>query len=236
MNVTSMRTWLNAAGILAALLASTLALPADPLKSPRRMVNGKVVELSPLFKWWPHHEGKRPLTAWVHVTGAIVGTNGLGWVVAAQVEKTDHPARRTETEPAKPNGAHRVILKDPPLMERAEFERLSAQLKALNAQHAKLAGEEAQAKNRADALGREARANRRYGARSRTLSAEHNQAAQAEKEAKQELKPLDQQLQAVKKKLAAFPNPDHYEVDCFALELQQEYTGLPLYDHGQVYQ
>ncbi len=231
-----MRTWLKAAGVLAALLATTTVLPANPLKSPKRMVNGQVVELSPLFKWWPHREGKRPLTAWVHVTGAIVGTNGLGWVVEAQVEKTDRPGRRTETEHAKGDGPHRVILKEPPLAERAEFERLSAQLKALNAQHSKLTSEEAQAKNRADALGREARANRRYGARSRTLAAEHNQAAEVEKEAKQELKPLDQQLQAVKKKLAAFPHPDRYEVDCFALELQQDYTGLPLYDHGQVYQ
>jgi hypothetical protein len=49
------------------------------------------------------------------------------------------------------------------------------------------------------------------------------------------LKPLDQQIQELKKKLAAYANPEHYEVDCLALETLQQYSGMPLYDHGQAF-
>ena len=220
---------------MAVLLAAGSTLPASPLKAPKRVVNGQTVELTPLFKWWTKHDGKRPLTAWVHVTGQIVGTNVLGWVVEAQIEKTDRPDRPEESEPAKSAGPVRIVLREPPEQERAEFERLSAQLKTLNAQHAALTSQEANAKNRADALGREESANRRYGVHSREVALEHKQATQVQNQAKEELKPVDQQLQDLKKKLAAYPNPDHYEVDCFALETLQQYSGMPLYDHGRVF-
>ncbi len=219
-------------GIVAVLLAAGSSLPATPLKAPKRTVDGRTVDLSPLFKWWAKHDGKRPLAAWVHVTGTVVATNAWGWVVEAQLEKTDHPNRQTEDKPATTTGPTRIVLREPPLQDRALFEQLSSQLKTLNAQHATLAGQEAQAKNRADALNREQHANHH----SRALAAEHRQVVQVENQAKQELKPVDQQIQDLKKKLAAYPNPDHYEVDCFALDTQRVYNGLPLYDHGQVYQ
>jgi hypothetical protein len=230
-----MRLSFRMGGTLAMVLAACSALPASPLKAPKRVVNGQTVELSPLFKWWAKHDGKRPLTAWVHVTGTIVGTNAWGWVVEAQIEKTDRPNRPGETEHAKGEGPTKIILREPPLRERAKFEQLSAQLKALNAQHAALAGQEAGAKNRADTLSREERANRRDGGRSRELALQQKQATQVENLAKQDLKPLDQQIQDLKKKLTVYPNPDHYQVDCFALETLQEYSGMPLYDHGQVF-
>ena len=112
---------------------------------------------------------------------------------------------------------------------------MSAQLKTLNAQHASLASQETSAKNRADALGREESANRRYGVHSREVAIEHKQATQVENQAKQELKPIDQQIQELKKKLAVYANPDHYEMDCFALETLQQYSGMPVYDHGQAF-
>ena len=220
---------------LAVLVAACCTLPASPLKAPKRMINGRMVELTPLFKWWAKHEGQRPLTAWVHITGQIVATNGWDWVVEAQIEKTDRPNRPEEAEHRTEGGPTRIILREPPVQDRAEFEQLSTQLKTLTAQHASLAGQEADAKSRADALGREEKANKRYGVRSRDLAAEHRQATQVEHQAKQNLKPLDQQIQELKKKLAAYPNPDHYEVDCFALETLLQSSGMPLYEHGQVF-
>ena len=219
-------------GIVVVLLAAGPDLPATPLKAPKRVVDGKTVDLSPLFKWWTKHDGRRPLAAWVHVTGAVVGTNAWGWVVEAQIEKTDHPARQTGANPANADGPARILLREPPMQDKAQFEQLSVQLKALNAQHAALTGEESQARNRADALSREQRA---YP-RSRVIAAEHRQVVQVENQAREGLKPIDLQIQDLKKKLAAYPNPDHYEVDCFALDTQRAYSGLPLYDHGQVYQ
>lgn len=222
-------------GVVAVLMAAWTTLPASPLKAPKRVVSGQSVDLNPLFKWWAKHEGKRPLAAWVHVTGTIVGTNAWDWVVEAQVEKTERPNRPDESAKRNNEGRRKILLREPPQQDRAEFERLNAELKAMNAQHSALAGEEAQAKNRADALGREQQANRRNGVRSRTLAAEHRQATQVENQAKQQIKPLDQQIQELRKKLSAYPNPDHYEVDCFALETLKESGGLPLYDHGQVF-
>lgn len=222
-------------GAVTLLMAAGTTLPASPLKAPKRVVSGQSVDLSPLFKWWTKHEGKRPLAAWVHVTGTVVGTNAWGWVVEAQVEKSERPNRPEESSQRNKEGRRKILLREPPQQDRAEFERLSTELKNLNAQHAALTGEEAQAKNRADALRREQQANRRNGVRSRTLAAENRQATQVESQAKQQIKPLDQQIQELKKKLSVYPNPDHYEVDCFALETLKESGGMPLYDHGQVF-
>jgi hypothetical protein len=178
---TGIRCKLSAA--LAAVVVVCGTLLASPLKAPKRMINGQMVELTPLFKWWAKRDGQRPLTAWVHITGKIVGTNGWDWVVEAQIEKTDRPNRPEEAGHRTEGGPTRIVLREPPVQDRAEFEQLSAQLKTLTAQHAALAGQEADAKNRADALNREEQANRRYGVRSRDLAVEHKQATQVENQA-----------------------------------------------------
>src|SRR5690242_18285453 len=59
---------------------------ANPAQAPRRIVNGFAVDISPLCTWWTNHEGARPLISWVHVTGAIVGTNSGAWVIEARVD------------------------------------------------------------------------------------------------------------------------------------------------------
>jgi len=102
----------------------------------------------------------------------------------------------------------------------------------LNQQRGQLAAEESQAKNRADALAREQNSYRRSGMRSPTLASESRQVKAVEDEVKRELKPLDQQIQDLKKRLAAYPNTDHYVLDCFALDTSQELNGAPVYDHG----
>jgi hypothetical protein len=134
------------AGCLVALAAlAEPGLQANPLKDPKRVVSERSVDLSPLFRWWNKREETRPLTAWVHLQGEIVGTNAWGWIVEAQVEETGQPGKN----PA-PKGANghppRILLKTPPLTDRAEFEQLNAQLKALEAEHTELANEENQAK------------------------------------------------------------------------------------------
>jgi hypothetical protein len=222
--------------VLACVLSTLCFCPranGSPLKDPRRSIAGHVIVLTPLFTWWAKHEGPRPLSAWVHLTGSIVGTNTAGWILEAKVEKTEHVSLAA-TESESP-GSPRIILRNPPLQDRAEFDALRAQLTELNQQHAMVAGEEAQAKNRADAIAREERANRRNGFRARALGIEARQVSSAEKQAKSELQPLDQQIQALKKKLAAYSNAERYDVDCFALDTGQEYRRMPIYDHGQLY-
>src|SRR5262252_6910694 len=95
---------------------------ADPLKFPKRTVNGVAVDLNPLFRWWTNHSGTRPLTAWVHVTGAIVGTNSLGWTVQGTVERRSDLPDESEPEKSSPS----FILRNPPLSDLAKFDELVA--------------------------------------------------------------------------------------------------------------
>jgi outer membrane murein-binding lipoprotein Lpp len=201
-------------GLLFFLAAPSPWLGANPLKEPKRVVSGRTADLAPLFHWWTNHAGARPLVAWVHVTGSIVGTNVSGWILEAQVETTERTVART---PALGTGS-KIILRNPPLQDRAEFDSLLAQLKLLNAQHDGLANVEDRAKKDARAAGRA-----KYRAR---------QDKQVESEAKAELRPLDRQIQDVKTKLATYPNAEHYSVDCFALDTGQAFGGMAVFDHG----
>src|SRR5437588_8650738 len=74
--------------IFALLVLSLGSSLAGPLQNPKRVVNGQTVDLNPLFQWWSKHNGYRPLAAWVHITGSIAGTNGVGWIVAGKIEKS----------------------------------------------------------------------------------------------------------------------------------------------------
>jgi hypothetical protein len=214
------------AATLGALLLGTLALHANPARDARRLVNGRAADLTPLIKWWTNHSGTRPLTAWVHVRGPIVGTNAGCWVVQAQVE---HARRDEAAGETSSHVSDKLLLKNPPLRELAEFQQLTAQLKALEEARGQVHAQEQQAKSTAEALAKEQNINRRY------RSAQTRRARLTENEAKAELKPLDQQIQDVKQKLAIYPSAGHYEVDCFALDIGQTYSGLSLYDHGQVF-
>jgi len=215
----------------ALLLPVALALHANPAREPKRLVNGHTADITPLIKWWTNHYGARPLTAWVHVRGPVVGTNAGYWVLAAQVERAHRDENSGE---GSSDHSGKVLLKNPPMQEKLEFEQLSAQLKTLEQSRGQVYAQEEQAKNQADALHKQQTANRRLGYRSRAVDAEHRQATQTENEAKAELKPIDQQIQVLKKKLAIYPTTDQYEVDCFALDLDQKYGGLYLFDHGIV--
>src|ERR1041385_5018948 len=72
-------------GCFLVLSAAFEPAQANPLKSPRRTINQYVVDLNPLFRWWTNRAGARPLEAWVHITGQIVGTNAWGWVLHAHI-------------------------------------------------------------------------------------------------------------------------------------------------------
>ena len=213
------------------VLLAAVALHANPAREPKRLVNGRTADLTPLIKWWTNHSGSRPLTAWVHVRGPIVGTNAGCWVISAEVE---HPHHEEKASDGSSDYSGKILLKNPPLQEKADFDQLSAQLKALEQSRGQVHAQEEQAKNQAEALHKQQNANRRLGYRSKALAAESRQATVTENEAKAELKPLDQQIQELKKKLAIYPGTDHYEVDCFALDLDQKHSGLYMYDHGLV--
>lgn len=212
-------------------LLVVLALPtfgdlrANPSRDSKRLLDGQTVNLAPLFRWWTNRAGPRPLAAWMQVRGRIVGTNAWGWVIEGHVEHTSASAESG-------GGSGRVLLRHPPIEELVEFERLSAELKDLEAQRGAVAGSEHTAQNKDSAVAKEQSGYRKYGRRDPALAREARALKTSENQAKAELKPLDQQIAELKKKLSAFPNPEHYEVDCFALDTGQQYQGLPMFDHG----
>jgi hypothetical protein len=225
-----LKTW----ALVSLVLLPGLWASASPLRAPRRIINGQTVSLDPLFQWWTNHHGARPLSAWVHITGTVVGTNAWGWIVEAQVEKTDRPNKPEPSADAETNGPGKILLGNPPLMDRTEFELLSAQLKALNQEHATIASQEAQARDRAQTLTNERNSTPQNRVQTRVVSQMVRQLHQLENQAKAELKWLDEQIKVLKTRLAPYPNSDHYVLDCFALDTGQEQSQMRIYDHGGV--
>jgi hypothetical protein len=206
---------------------------ASPIRDPKRSVNGRTADLNPLLLWWTNHNGARPLVSWVQVTGPVVGTNSAGWVIDAKVERT---ARNMEASSVAGSASAkiRILLKHPPLRDRANFDNLSQQLKLLNTQRSALSAAESDVKTRRRAIEDAENYNRAYGVRSWGLAVERRQLQQNQSQVSAQLNLLDQQIQALKKLLSAWPDTDHYLVDCFALDVGQGKGGLPVFDYGSV--
>lgn len=215
--------------VLALLILFSTNLPAGPTQHPKRFINTYAVDLSPLFKWWTKHDGPRPLSSWVHVTGSIAGTNAAGWILEAQVEGTDKGAKSRAGSAQEPL---RIILVNPPVEDLADFKSLNSKLVALNSQRAALAAQESDDKAREQAVAEQQHAAR--GSRARVLANEERQLKKIENEVKAAQKLLDQQIQELKSKLAGFDSTGHYTIDCFALDLQYDHERMPVYDHGRV--
>lgn len=228
----------NALAVLLVLLVMVAANVAkgDPLTHPKRLVDGQTVDLSPLFQWWNKHRGQRPLSAWVHVTGTIVGTNAWGWTVNALIEESPAGNGGKRREQAAPAKREKIVLKSPPLADLGQFEMLNAQRKTLNAERDRLSAEAERAGKRARELsGRQGR-NRAFRGRLRGLAQESRRWSQVEKDAKAKIKVLDNQIRELDSKLADYPNRNKYMVDCLALKTSLRHLDLPVYNHGGIIQ
>jgi len=217
-------------GWLVLLGLSLLVWPASasPVKNPRRVVGERVVDISPLLHWWTNRDGVRPLTAWVHVTGTIVGTNSYGWLVEAAVENS----RSTTREAGPSGGQKRILLRHPPLQDRAAFEGMAAELKRLTDQRAEASSMQTQANNFIHPWSNNA-VRPHFAMKTLDLrearATEQNAAAQG--------KQLDQQIKELKTKMSAlWSNTASYEVDCFALDTGRDLDRVPLYEHGAAWQ
>jgi len=207
-----------------------LETSASPVKNPRREVDNQIVNLSPLLHWWTNHAGVRPLTAWVHVTGNIVGTNTYGWIVDASVEASHRPGQ--DETAGGGGGQKRIVLSHPPLQDRAAFEGTAAQLKSLEDQRTQANALETQANNYIHPGG--GNAVRPHFAL-KTLDLREAKAVQ--QQAAAQVRELDKQIKDLKASMAAsWANAQHYEVDCFALDTGRDQNRLPLYEHGAAWQ
>jgi len=233
--VRSLFAWAQRGLLLMGLLGFAAPLKADPARDPKRLINNTPVNLSPLINWWTRHDGPRPLGAWVHLTGQIVGTNSGAWVVEAELlEGSIHgDSASADSAVGAPTHSRRVLLRNPPVEDWAQFERLRSRYVELNKKRASLADEETDAKARDQAIAEQRHAAGRKTALARVLSAEDKQLKQIENHAKIQEQPLDEELKQLKSKLASYPKIGEYVVDCFALDLRYESGSMAVYDNGQ---
>ena len=161
------------------------------------------------------------MTSWAHVSGIVIATNSLGWVVKGEAlggEKNEDKNKEERVET--------FVLKNPPLAERGEFERLVAEQKTVEQERARLLGEDAQTKIQEDTLAREKRVDRRYRIKETT------RLRATRKNAKGSIQELDSQLLDLKKKLATYPNAEHFTLGDFALRTGEKFGAYPIYDRG----
>ncbi len=204
---------------------------ASPLKSPKRAINQFTVDLQPLFHWWTNRAGERPMEARAHVTGSIVGTNSSGWILNAHIEETGR-ANAGAPERSASKDTVKVILKNPPRADRAEFENQKARMKVLLEERGAGAAHVADAHRHVKAVTDQQKGSRQH--HTIRLAQESAKWKAAENAAVEQRKPIDKEIAEINTKLSAFPDHEKYAVDCFALRPSEKISGLPVYDHGAV--
>jgi hypothetical protein len=182
------------------------------------VVNGRTIDLTPLFRCWTNHSGDRPLRAWVQVRGTISSKTASGWVISGNAERSTAKAGDSDGQTSVPAAAHQYLLKNPPIQEEAEFERLHQELTQANAERGRISSEASNAKSAS------------HRARGRAST----QAHRVEHADEAAVKSLDQKIGDLKKRLAAYGNSDHYQVDAVALDTGAEHNHLPIFDRGFV--
>jgi hypothetical protein len=201
--------------ILSALTASAQTnLLEQELRSARRLVDGRLMDLSPLIKWVHEKPATaRPLKGWVQIQGSVTGQNSYGWVIQGRVEGQGQP---------RP-----FILKNPPKAARDEFARLKAQRATLVRQQARLKREIAEAEE-------EFQENKAYAARNGlffidTFDPNFREAQQL----RDELARSEAQVQQLDTR--GYDLAGEYLARCYALRTGLQYNGMLIYDHGVVY-
>lgn len=211
-----------------------LPSPADPARDPKRLVNNFTVDLTPLCRWWQHRDGPRPLPAWTHITGSVVGTNPGAWIIEGKVDESKSTRGGSEDRSAASSVSEqaRFLLLNPPVDQLLEFQRLTDRLVQLNRRRADLVSQAAEAHSRHEAVSGQERAARRNRAHARVLAVEDKQLKNLENQAKTDQKSVEQEIKDLQARLAAYPKVNQYVLDCFALDRHSELQQMPVYDYG----
>ena len=181
---------------------------ANPAVQARRLIGYQQVDLSPLFYWWEHGKGVRPLQAWKHVQGVMERQSVYGWLVRGKIEGQ--------------SGLQYFLLKNPPTKNLDRYRELNDSLARLQQERTStLAITKLPAYNgwMYDYLGRPIRA--------------PSEDYERIEEAKSHLQEIDHQIAAVRQEMGGMLNRDGYlKVDAFALQLNDQYQGSQVWDCG----
>jgi hypothetical protein len=193
---------------ISVLLSAPSNASANPAVQARRLIGYQQVDLSPLFYWWEHRQGVRPLQAWKHVQGVMERQSVYGWLVRGKIEGQ--------------TGLQYFLLRNPPAPGLARYRELNDSLAKLEQERSStLAITRLPAYNgwMYDYLGRPIRA--------------PSEDFERIEEAKSHLQEIDQQIASVRQEMGGMLNGDGYfKVDAFALQLNEQYQGSPVFDCG----
>jgi len=202
--------------MLCGLMSASICSAAAPGVYPRRVINQQSVDLLPLFVWWDHQRGVRPLTAWKHLQGVLQQETVYGWVVRGYIEGQ--------------SGLQYFLLKNPPRKELARYRELEGQLPQLEREKAsKLAVAKLPA-YKTHSLGRYSSSDGSVDGGAITLPTEDFDRIQ---QAKNELHEIDAQTSAIRDEMASMlTKRGYFKVDAFALQADQVYQGYSVFDFG----
>lgn len=215
------------AGLLVLALGVAALDAAEPFVGPRRVINGQTVDLAPLFRWWEAPGGGRPLTAWMRLNGHVVNASMWTWTVEATITKAP-PVSNTNPTPA----IVKVILKNPPKQQMDNFNYLVARRGELENRQQQLNAEVMEASNQVTAAMNSYKQSMGWKMDAAFAADRFYAAEQDQTQVKDELKRVENELQSVHTKLAAFPDQERYEFDIFALSTGQLQQGMPVFDMG----
>lgn len=217
---------------------------ADPYEHPVRVVSGTKLDLTPLFNWKKGRRGgaggaskARPFPAWGSVQGSVAKASGLGWEVEGSFEGADGKMHRGK-----------VLLKNPPVAELAEHQRLQAQLEQAQAQFERMRAERNMtgaggAERRGPPGGFRGRGGRRGGggdlemqreAEKRLESVVQENVVNSGSEMA-DLAALRLQINKLQQQLARTSGRDgKFRVDVIAFRNGQVWNSMPVFDMGYV--
>ncbi len=183
------------------------------LKTAKRIVNAQTIDISPLIRW-EHDKAttERPLKAWVHVSGRLIGENIYGWIVQASLDS--------------PSQAATITLKNPPRTAVAEFKQLKSQYAALLKRRESLAAQIAET----DRAFNETKS--AYRRANLYFVDERDSRFDQLRVLRENLTRLDGDIQKFDKK--GHDLSGEFKVNCYAMRTGLLFNGIQIYDHGAI--
>ncbi len=197
--------------LLLDILLALQCLASGPTVYEKRIISYHTVDLLPLFVWWDHKQGARPLTRWKHLQGIMDRETPYGWLCRGSIE-------------GQP-GLQYFLIKNPPKKDLQHYRKLENELPQLEEEKASKLEFASQPTHKAYSL---------------YTSSDQDPAIQlpvenhdAIVEAKDQVHELDARIQGVRQEMGEMLSKrGYFKIDSFALQLNETYQGSPVFDFG----
>jgi hypothetical protein len=198
------------------IVSASLSIASAPTVYDKRVINYHTVDLLPLFVWWDHQKGVRPLSAWKHLQGILDRETPYGWLCRGYIE-------------GQP-GLHYFLLKNPPKTELARYHELEGQLPELEREKSDKLELASQPTQKTWSMGLYSNSSGTAENPAYTLPVEN---ADEINEAKGQVQEIDAHIAGVRQEMGSMlTKRGYFKIDGFALKLNEVYQGSPVFDFG----